>query len=76
MFISHWILEIYQTARPMLVCGFSRSRKICEFEASPVYRVPVQAGLHREILSQKTKTKTKQEPKENLNRAGRGGARL
>ena len=30
----------------------------CEFEASLIYRVPRQPAQHKEILSQKTKTKT------------------
>jgi hypothetical protein len=38
-----------------------RSRQISEFEASLVYRVPGQPGIHRETLSGKTKqNKTKQ----------------
>jgi hypothetical protein len=32
-------------------------RRISEFEASLVYRVPGQPGLHRETLSQKKKKK-------------------
>ena len=38
--------------------GRGRGRQISEFEASLVYRVPGQPGLHRETLSQKTKTTT------------------
>jgi hypothetical protein len=37
-----------------------RGRQISEFEASLVYKVPGQPGLHRETLSQKKKQKQKQ----------------
>jgi hypothetical protein len=36
-----------------------RGRQIFEIEASLVYRVPGQPGLHREILSRKKKKKKK-----------------
>jgi hypothetical protein len=36
-----------------------RGRRISEFEASLVYRVPGQPRLHRETLSRKTKKKKK-----------------
>jgi hypothetical protein len=43
----------------------AEGRRISEFEASLVYRVPGQPGLHRETLSRKTKKKKK---KKNLKR--------
>jgi hypothetical protein len=38
-----------------------RGRRISEFEASLVYRVPAQPELHRETLSQKNKNKNRKQ---------------
>jgi hypothetical protein len=40
-----------------------RGRRISEFKACLVYRVPRQPGLYRETLSQETKQKTNQQKK-------------
>jgi hypothetical protein len=42
-----------------------RGRQISEFEASLVYRVPGQPGLHRETMSRKTKPKQTKTTKQN-----------
>jgi hypothetical protein len=49
-----------------------RGRWISEFEASLVYRVPGQPGLHRETLSGK-KTNKKQKQNKQTNKKNWGG---
>jgi hypothetical protein len=43
------------------------SRRISEFKASLVYRVPGQPGLYRETLPQNKKNKKKQKEKKRMN---------